>query len=53
MEDLKVYYKDEQQINEEFDKAIENLAHKFGLYFTGSGVEIKTHIRDIHFEKKR
>ena len=56
MKDLKVYYKFDRPfegINPEFDKEIERLAKKQGLKFQGSGVEIGTGIRDIHYKKEK
>ncbi|MBA7497101.1 hypothetical protein ES702_07710 [subsurface metagenome] len=56
MKDLKVYYQTEypklNTISEGFDKEIEKIAEKYGLTFSGSGVEIGTGIRDLHYIKK-
>jgi uncharacterized protein YggL (DUF469 family) len=55
MKDLKIYYMTEvtsEPILRVFDKAIKELANKNGLTFVGSGVEIKTGIRDIHYKGK-
>ena len=53
MKDLKIYYLDEKTINPEFDKKIETLAKEQGLTFQGSGFEIDTGIRDIHYKKEK
>jgi hypothetical protein len=58
MKDLKIYYQNSSPgsttptINSDFDKEIEKLAEKYGLTFMGSGVEIGTGIRDIHYRKE-
>lgn len=55
MKDLKIYYKTDEKkdtIDSSFDFLIENLAKEYGLSFFGSGVEIGTGIRDIHYGKK-
>ena len=55
MKDLKIYYKQNERepvIDLVFDSEIEDLARKNGLEFSGSGVEIGTGIRDIHFIEK-
>lgn len=56
MKNLKVYYITEypksNSISEGFDKEIEKLAEKYGLKFQGSGVEVETGIRDIHYKKE-
>lgn len=56
MKDLKIYYKTEEgldTIDSKFDKEMEALAFRFGLIFSGSGVEIGTGIRDLHYEDKK
>lgn len=56
MKDLKVYYvtdKGEQAINPQLDKVIEIIAVMAGLTFSGSGVELETKIRDIHYTKRK
>lgn len=57
MKDLKVYYRTEypnaSPISEGFDKEIEKLARKYGLKWQGSGVEIDTKIRDLHYKKEK
>lgn len=56
MEDLKIYYKTDKaagSIDAAMDKEIEKIAEKFGLAFSGSGVEIGTGIRDLHYIKSR
>jgi len=56
VKDLKIYYKSESienTINSRFDKEIEKIAEKFGLAFCGSGVEVGTGIRDIHYIKSK
>ena len=57
MKDLKVYYQTEypksNTISEGFDKEIEKIAEKYGLSFSGSGVEIGTGIRDLHYRKEK
>lgn len=52
MKDLKIHYWDEGTINPEFDKKIEILAKEQGLIFQGSGFEIDTGIRDLHYKKE-
>jgi|GEM_PF-6587973 len=57
MEDLKVYYKTEdvagaKRIDAAMDKEIEKIAEKFKLAFCGSGVEIGTGIRDLHYSSR-
>ena len=55
MIDLTLYYYGEKSkpvINEGFDKEIEKLANKYGLTFSGSGVELGKGVRDIHYIKK-
>ena len=56
MKDLKIYYKTSYEkgaINSNFDKKIEEIAKEFGLNFSGSGVEIGTGIRDIHYAESK
>jgi len=56
MKDLKIYYEMEREfegIDPVFDNEIAKLAKKQGLKFQGSGVEIGTRIRDIHYRKER
>jgi len=57
MKDLKVYYKTEHDLgplkDSEFDKEIEKLAKKHGLSFQGSGLEIGTGIRDLHYKREK
>lgn len=56
MKDLKIYYQTEKgkdTIDSSFDFLIEKLAKEYGLYFMGSGVEIGTGIRDIHYGRKK
>lgn len=56
MEDLRVYYKTDEAaglIDAAMDKEVEKIAEKFGLAFMGSGVEIGTGIRDIHYMKSK
>ncbi len=56
MKDLKVYYKTDDStdsIDSAMDKEIEKIAKKFGLCFQGSGVEIETGIRDIHYVESK
>lgn len=53
MKDLKIHYWDEGTINSEFDKKIEILAKEQGLSFQGSGFEIETGIRDLHYKKEK
>lgn len=53
MKDLRVYYITEGlPISTDFDREIERLAKRYGLKFQGSGVEIATTIRDIHYAKE-
>lgn len=58
MKDLKIYYQNSSPgsttptINSDFDKEIEKLAKEHGLYFMGSGVEIGTGVRDLHYRRK-
>lgn len=49
--DLIVKYKEEQDIDNELDKKIENLLKTFGYKWTGSGFSVLDDIRDIHFKK--
>jgi len=57
MKDLKVYYQTEYPksnvISEGFDKEIEKIAKRHGLCFQGSGVEVGTGIRDLHYMKEK
>ena len=56
MEDLKVYYKTDKatgSIDAAMDKEVEEIAEKYGLAFAGSGVEIGTGIRDVHYIKSK
>lgn len=56
MKDLKVYYITDDStdsIDSAMDKEIEKVAKKFGLCFQGSGVEIGTRIRDLHYKKEK
>lgn len=56
MKDLKVYYITDDStdsIDSAMDKEIEKVAKKFGLCFQGSGVEIGTGIRDIHYAESK
>lgn len=56
MKDLRVYYKTDKaadSIDAAMDKEIEKVAKKFGLCFQGSGVEIGTGIRDIHYAESK
>lgn len=56
MKDLKIYYKTDDgkdTIDSSFDKLLEAIVTQFfGVEFSGSGVEIGTGIRDIHYIKK-
>ena len=47
--DLIVKYKEEQDIDNELDKKIENLLKTFGYKWTGSGFSVLDDIRDIYF----
>ena len=56
MKDLRIYYKTDNatdSIDSTMDKEIEKVAKKFGLCFQGSGVEIATGIRDIHYAESK
>lgn len=56
MKDLKVYYKTDHAmgaIDSLFDKEIKRLAKRYELEFFGSGVEIGTGIRDLHYKKEK
>ena len=56
MQDLRIYYETEKgkhSINSNFEKDIERIALRNGLKFHGSGVEIETGIRDIHYAKDK
>ncbi len=56
MKDLKIYYqtvKGKDTINSAFDIMIEAVAKFYGLSFSGSGVEIGTGIRDLHYRKEK
>lgn len=56
MKDLRVYYETnegEDTINPVFDLAIEKIAKEFALTFQGSGVEVRTGIRDIHYAESK
>ena len=55
MKDLKIYYITDDvagSIDAAMDKEIEKIAEKFGLAFCGSGVEIGTKTRDIHYSSR-
>ena len=56
MKDLKIYYetdKGKASIDSDFDRFIEVIAKHFGLKFQGSGVEVNTGIRDVHYRKEK
>lgn len=50
MKKIKVTYT--EGLDTELDKKIEEFFVRLGFGFTGSGMELKTHIRDITFEEK-
>ena len=50
MKKIKVTYTD--GLDTELDKKIEKFFEGLGFGFTGSGMEIKSQIRDITFEEK-
>lgn len=56
MKDLKVYYQTEYPnagpISKDFDRRIENLARRYGLSFQGSGFDMVTNVRDLHYAKE-
>ena len=57
MKDLKIYYQTEyphtSPISEGFDTEVEKLAKRYGLKFQGSGFEMDTKIRDLHYMKEK
>jgi len=57
MKDLKIYYKTDKgkdTIDSGFDGLLEAIVTTcFGLEFSGSGVELETGIRDIHYRKEK
>lgn len=49
--DLKIVYKTENEVNMDFDKALEKVAKEFGYIFYASGYETLTGDRDLCFDK--
>ena len=49
--DIKVYYKTEDQINDKFEKALDRLMHTFGLERWASGFDLCEQVRDIAYDK--
>ena len=50
--DLIIKYKEEQSIDKELDKKIENFLKTLGYIWVGSGISVLDNIRDIKFIKK-
>ena len=50
--DLIIKYKEEQSIDSELDKKIENFLKTLGYERTDSGISVLDNIRDITFIKK-
>lgn len=51
--ELRVYYKDLQNINTALDKAIEKAVEPFGLKRWASGFDLKTGERNLVFDNKK
>lgn len=51
-EQIRVFYKMEEQINSEFDRELCELCEKYGFEWWASGFDLGEEIRDIAFEKK-
>lgn len=50
--DLAIKYRNEEQfINNKLDQELEKLLKTFGFKWTGSGISVQGHIRDISFKK--
>lgn len=49
--DLTIKYKEEQSIDRELDKKIEEVLKTLGYKWTGSGISVRDNIRDISFKK--
>ncbi len=50
--ELKIFYKDKDGIWPGLDDCLENALKEFGYKKWASGMEIKTGVRDLAFEKK-
>ncbi len=50
---LIIKYKEEQNINKELDKKIENFLKTLGYKQIGSGISVLDNIRDINFIKEK
>lgn len=52
MDELKVYYKSKERIDEKFDREIEKVAKKYGLKWWASGFNYEDKVRDVCFDRK-
>jgi hypothetical protein len=52
MKDLKIYYESDLQVDSAIEKEFNKIAKRLDLKFQGSGFNLKTGIRDIHYKRE-
>ncbi len=50
--DLRIYYQSDLQVDTATEKEFDKIAKRFNLKSMGSGFEIDTGIRDLHYRRK-